>query len=229
MNFVLIPGSGGKAWYWHRLVPYLRERRHEVIAVDLPAADESAGLVKYRDTIIDSIGKRSHLVVVAQSMGAFSAPLVCDRVPVQLLVLVNAMVPTPGETMSEWFSNPALQRERTKLATRMGWTNPDFDVERDFFHDVPPDVKAEAFAAGEPAQAEKPFTEPWPLREWPDVPTRVVQARDDRFFPIEFQRRIVRERLGLQLEEVPGGHLVALSRPGQLAAKLESYLELSGG
>ncbi len=35
-----------------------------------------------------------------------------------------------------------------------------------------------------------------------------------RFFPLEFQRRIVAERLGGQVQELPGGHLVALPANG---------------
>ena len=38
------------------------------------------------------------VVLVAHSVAGLTAPLVCDRVPVKLLVLVNAMVPRSGET-----------------------------------------------------------------------------------------------------------------------------------
>jgi hypothetical protein len=41
--------------------------------------------------------------------------------------------------------------------------------------------------------------------------------------PLEFQRRVVRERLGIGLDEMPGGHLVALSQPEELADRLEAY------
>lgn len=55
-----------------------------------------------------------------------------------------------------------------------------------------------------------------------DVPTRVIQGSDDRLFPLDFQRQIVRSRLGLELEVMPGGHLMALSRPDELAARILS-------
>ena len=32
-TFVLIPGAGGVAWYWHRVVPLLEDAKHEAIAV----------------------------------------------------------------------------------------------------------------------------------------------------------------------------------------------------
>jgi pimeloyl-ACP methyl ester carboxylesterase len=64
----------------------------------------------------------------------------------------------------------------------------------------------------------------WPRSGWPDVPTRVVAGSDDRLFPLEFQRRVVRDRLGLDVDVLPGGHLMALSRPRELAEKILSYL-----
>jgi thioesterase domain-containing protein len=45
--FVLVPGAGGSAWYWHRLVPLLERAGHEAVAVDLPGDD--AGLDAYTD------------------------------------------------------------------------------------------------------------------------------------------------------------------------------------
>jgi pimeloyl-ACP methyl ester carboxylesterase len=223
-SYVLIPGAGGSAWYWHRLVPHLRGRGHDVVAVDLPAADDSAGLVEYTDAVVDAIGERTDLVLVAQSMGGFTAPLVCDRVPVDLLVLLNAMVPAPGETPGEWWTNTGQAQARAEQAARDGRAPAgEFDVLKDFFHDVPPDVTAEAMAQGEPPQSATPFTKPWPLKQWPDVPTRFLQGRDDRFFPLEFQRRVARERLGITVDEMPGGHLLALSQPEELANRLEAY------
>jgi pimeloyl-ACP methyl ester carboxylesterase len=58
-----------------------------------------------------------------------------------------------------------------------------------------------------------PLDQPWPLPAWPDVPTRVLTGRHDRMFPLEFQRRIARERLGLEVDEIDGGHMVAMSHP----------------
>ena len=75
-------------------------------------------------------------------------------------------------------------------------------------------------AAGDPAQSGAPFEEPWPLAAWPDVPTEVLVAREDRFFPAAFQARVARERLGVTPRLLPGGHLVALSRPEELADAL---------
>jgi pimeloyl-ACP methyl ester carboxylesterase len=223
-TYVLIPGAGGSAWYWHRLVPELRRRGHDVVAVDLPAGDDSAGLLEYADAVVDAIGDRTQLVLVAQSLAGFSAPLVCDRVSVDLLVLLNAMVPAPGESPGDWWTNTGQAQARAEYAALNGRTLPvEFDILEAFFHDVPPDVTAQAMAQGETPQSGTPFVKPWPLEKWPDVPTRFLQGRDDRFFPLEFQRRVVRDRLGIAVDEMPGGHLVALSQPDELAERLETY------
>ena len=212
-TFVLVPGAGGAAWYWHRVVPELERRGRNAIAVDLPADDDSAGLAEYTDVVVEAIGDRQPVVLVAQSYGGFTAPLVCERVPVELLILVNAMVPRPGETFNEWW-------------TATGWHDEvgEIDMDDAFFHDVPDDVKAVA-GKEEPPQSGTPLVEPWPLEAWPDVPTRFVQGRDDRLFPLGFQRRVARERLGIELDEVPGGHLVALSRPVEL---VDTLMALAG-
>ena len=69
-------------------------------------------------------------------------------------------------------------------------------------------------------QSGRPFEDPWPLAAWPSVPTRFLAARDDRLFPLDFQRRIVAERLGLEVEATPGGHLNSLTQPVAIARLL---------
>ena len=223
-TYVLIHGASSDSWYWHLVVPELRAYGHDVVAPDLPSDDDSAGMSEYADTVVDAIGDRTDLVVVAQSLGGFTAALVCERVPVTLLILVAAMVPLPGESPGEWWTNTGWEEARREKARRDGRSvDGDFDVLSEFFHDVPPDVVAEAFARGERMQSRAPFTKPWPLTALPDVPTRFLLCRDDRFFPAEFMRRVVQERLNITPDEIDGGHLPALSRPKELAQRLDAY------
>jgi pimeloyl-ACP methyl ester carboxylesterase len=208
MTYALIPGAGGSAWYWHRVTPLLPD----AIAIGLPADDDSADLTTYADTVVAAVsGVAGPLILVAQSMGAFTAPMVASRVPTASIVLVNPMVPEPRESPGQWWA--ATDHDRCV---------PDFDPVEDFFHDVPQAVRDEAFAHGEPRQSDTPFGQPWPLDAWPDVPTHVIQGSDDRLFPLEFQRGVVRSRLGLDLDVMPGGHLMALSQPEELANRILS-------
>jgi len=212
-TFALIHGAGDVGWYWHLVEAALRGKGHDVVAPDLPCNDDRAGLSEYADTVLEAIGDRGDLVVVAQSAGAFTAPLVCDRTPVEQLVLVAGLIPVPGEMGRDWWKNTGYKSE--------GRADSD-DVVATFYHDVPPELAAEALERSR-AQSDTPSLEPWPLEAWPDVDTRFLLCRNDRLLPADFLRRVVRERLGFAPDEIESGHCPALSRPKELAERLDAY------
>jgi pimeloyl-ACP methyl ester carboxylesterase len=219
-SFVLVPGAGGAAWYWSRVVPLLEAAGAQAVAVELPGDDPQAGLDDYVDRVVGAADGLPDVVLVGQSLGAFSASWAAARVPAAGLVLVNGMIPVPGETAGEWWEATGQAAARRANEEREG-RDPDapFDLVTGFLHDVPPEVAAE----GEPHQNEEAdvvFETPWAVEAWPEVPTRVIAGADDRFFPLEFQQRVAAERLGIDVEVVPGGHLCALSRPDELTARL---------
>lgn len=222
-SFVLIPGAGGIAWYWHRLVPLLQDAMHDAIAVDLPGDDNRAGLSAYADRVVAAAGTDKDLVIVAQSLGGFTAPLVCERVRVGMLVFVNAMIPLPGETAGDWWDHTKSEAARVAAAQHAGYST-SFDLFTYFLHDIPAEIVAQG-EARQRAQADTVFAEPCRFAGWPEVPIHAIAGRDDRFFPLDFQRRVVAERLKVPLDVQPGGHLIALSNPRDLADQLLSYLD----
>lgn len=219
-TFVLIPGAGGAAWYWHRVVPLLEAAGHEAIAVDLPGNDESQGMNAYAEIVVDAIGSRERATVVAQSLGGFTAAIVAERTAIERIVFVNAMIPLPGETAGAWWDNTRSTEAREAAARTHGYSV-EFDPATYFLHDVPEDV-ALGGAKHQRQEAKIIFGEPARFEHWPDVPMLVVIGKDDRFFPPDFQARVARERLGASVEivELPGGHLVALSHPRELTDTL---------
>ncbi len=212
-TFVLIHGAGDIGWYWHLVEAELRGRGHDTVAPDLPCADDSAGLSEYADTVTAAIGDRTDLIVVTQSFGGFTGPLVCERVPVALLVLVAPMIPAPGEAPTDYW---ARTRHADEVRERYD------DPVALFYQDVAPELAAEALERA-PDQSWARMGEPSPLSAWPDVPTRVLIGRDDRLFPPDYLRRVARERLGITPDEIDGGHTSALSRPAELADRLVAY------
>lgn len=233
-TYVFIHGGGDVGWTWHLVEAELRARGHRTVAVDLPIEDDAAGLPEYADAVVAAVGDPGdgELIVVAHSLGGLTAPLVCERLPVDLLVLLAAMVPLPGERPGDWWTAtgytdlPSPEAEGdgglAPEAGSDGVDDPDEETIASFLHDVPRPLAEEALRRGR-GQSDAPMLAPHPLVAWPDVPTRFLIARDDRFFPAAFLHRVVRERLGIDADEIPGSHGVALSRPRELAERLERY------
>jgi len=211
-TYVFIHGAGDVAWYWHLVEAELRRRGHETVSMDLPVEDDAAGLLEYAQEVVSAIGDRQAPVVVAQSFGGYVAPIVCDRVPARLLVLIAGMVPSPGESAEEMFAN-------TRYPTEPRNDPGEADI---FYHDVPPALAREAKARGR-RQSDTPGKQPWPLVAWPRVPTRFLLCRDDRLFPAPWLRDVVRDRLCITPDEIHGGHTPALSRPLEVAERLDAY------
>jgi pimeloyl-ACP methyl ester carboxylesterase len=220
-TFVLIPGAGTDPRVYGATIDALSARGHNAVAPPLPLEDEEATPSDHADAVAEAVPQGDELVVVAQSLGAFAGPLVATRVPVAQLILLAPMIPTPGETAGEWWENTRHAEAIRDLLERHGpmsaW-GPEAFAEV-FLHDVDPQVARENERFNGPPGTGM-FGEPWPLETWPDVPTRVLVPRDDRLFPLSFQRRIARGRLGLEVEEMAGGHLPMLARPEELAERL---------
>jgi pimeloyl-ACP methyl ester carboxylesterase len=218
-TFVLVPGAGGGASYWHRVVPLLRTAGHEAIAVDLPSADPRAGLAEYAQITSAAIGERTDVTLVVMSLAGFTGPLVAASTPLTSIVFVNAMIPLPGEKAGDWWDNTGATNARIAAAKEYGYST-EFDLDTYFLHDVPPEI----VATSEPpaAEADIVFESVCDFGTWPAIPLKVVAGKDDRFFPLEFQRRVARERLGIAADVLPGGHLIALSQPETLSRYLVS-------
>jgi hypothetical protein len=215
-TFALIHGGGDSGWYWHLVEAELRSRGHRTVAPDLPADDESANLFDYADVVVDAIADADDVVVVAQSFGAFTAPLVAVRRDISRLVLVAGMVPSPGEPPSQWWTNTGHARAvREQAAADDGLTGNE-DPRICYYHDVPEALTVQALSRERAHPSEAAYTQPWPLDDWPDVPTRFVLCTRDRVFPSSFLHRVVQDRLGLAPDELDSGHCPALARPRQL-------------
>jgi pimeloyl-ACP methyl ester carboxylesterase len=139
-----------------------------------------------------------------------------------MIVLLNAMIPEPHETPDDWWEATGSQPAR-RAADQAAGRDPEFDLERHFLHDLSDEARAALFAAKPRDASATAMASPCDFDTWPDVPIRVLAGRDDRFFPLEFQRRVAAQRLGRPVDEVPGGHLAAVSFPAEVAEQLSRY------
>jgi hypothetical protein len=220
-TFVLIPGAGTDPRVYASTIEMLGVLGHDALAPPLPLHDQAARPTDHADAVARALPSHAEIVVVAQSLGAFVGPLVAARAPVARLILLAPMIPKPGETAGEWWGNTGHAEAIAELLRRhgpMGNWGPDA-IREVFLHDVDPCV-ARDNERYQGAPGEGMFVEPWPLDAWPEVPTRALVPRGDRLFPRDFQRRVARERLGLPIDEMAGGHLPMLARPRTLAERL---------
>ena len=207
--FVFVHGGGDVGATYDLVGDELRALGHDAAAPDLPSEDPGASLADYAAVVSAAAGGREDVILVGHSLGGFTATLAAARMSPRALVLLSAMIPAPGESPGEWWE-----------AT--GYGEAVEDADDPYWHDVPAEL-AERAGALERGQEAKPMAEPWPLDAWPDVPTHFLLLRDDRFFPPDFMRPLVRERLGIEPDELDGGHMVMLSRPRALAERLAAY------
>ena len=227
-TYALIHGAGDGGWYWHRVEAELRSRGHHTVAPDLAADDDTATLSDYADAVLDAVGGGAgdddDLIVVAQSFGAFTAPLVADRRPTSGIVLVAGMIPSPGESPDDWWTNTGYAEAAREQAAVDGGLTGNEDPRVCYYHDVPEKLAAQALARERAHPSAAAYYEPWPLDAWPDVPTRFVLCTEDRLFPSAFLRRVVHDRLGITPDELASGHCPALGHPQELAALLAACL-----
>ena len=222
-TFVLIPGAGGHGSYWSQVVIELESRGHRAIAVDISEDDPALGLPEYAEITAAALGEHRDVVLVAQSLGGFTAPMVARNPAVRMIVFVNAMIPRPGETPGQWWDDTGAVQAR-EAGDRAAGRSDEFDVDTHFLHDLSGEVKAQMSADAPREPADTPFGQPCQFNSWADMAVKVLIGRDDRFFPAEFQRRVARERLGIiDPDVIAGGHLVAKSNPAGLAEKLLAY------
>jgi pimeloyl-ACP methyl ester carboxylesterase len=132
--------------------------------------------------VVDAIGDRRGLIVVGQSYGGLTAPLVADRVPVDAVVFVAGMIPAPGEKPADWWSNTGYQQAVDEQAGRDGGLTGNDDPFVAFYHDLPRALAEEALSK-ERSESDTAYNSPWPLDALPAVPTKFVVCTEDRVLP----------------------------------------------
>ena len=226
-TFAFIHGAGvGGGWFWHLVEAELRSLGHTTVAPTLWTGDETATLSDYADTavnMIDTLDTREEVFVVAHSFGGFTAPLVAERLPTAGLVYVTAMIPRPGESPADWWSNTGYPEASRIQATQDGGLTGSSDPYVCYFHDVPKELAAQVSSREPSPPSNSAYYEPWPLDTLPSTPARYILCTEDRLFPAAFQRQLARDRLGLTPEEITSGHCPALSHPTELAAMLNTF------
>jgi pimeloyl-ACP methyl ester carboxylesterase len=228
-TFALVHGAWHGAWCWERLTPELESMGHRVVAMDLPSDDGSASFDDYADVVCAALNEHpgEDLILVGHSLAGNTIPLVAARRPLRRLVYICALLPIPGRPLVQQMSSDT---EMLHPDYALGLSQPDSDGRRTWineekalfhlFDDCDADTAHGAFARLRP-QATHPYRQPFSLSALPAVDTTYVLCNEDRLVNPDWARRAARQRLQVEVVELPGSHSPFLSRPRDLAILLD--------
>jgi pimeloyl-ACP methyl ester carboxylesterase len=220
-TFALVHGAWHGAWCWERLTPELEQEGHQVVAVDLPAEDPTAGLTRYAELTEEALGDADDVIVVGHSLGAGSIPIVATLRPIRHLVFLCGLLPEPGKSVTDRYQTedvfvPGFAGNTVTLEDgASAWPDREPAV-RCFFHDCTEADADWAFARLRP-QSAAPRREPWPLDAIPDVERTSILGRDERCIRPDWSRTVSRELLGVEAVELDSAHSPFHSRPPEHA------------
>lgn len=208
----------------------LERRGHSAIAPTMPNDDPEAGLGEYAAAVLESLAgldPDEDLVIVGHSLGGLVAPIVAHSMPVRPLVYLTSALPKIGGTFldaarEEPFNRNAAGPIAGQSDSEFLYVTPEsigYSMNRC-------DLRTLAWVAGRiRPQALSPFREVFPLDAYPDVPSSVVLAEDDRGIDVDLMSEIVRRRLGIEPVLLAGDHSIYLSATNELADYLVGLAE----
>jgi len=207
-------------WQWGQLVAELERRGQRSVCVDLPVDDPDCGVLDYAAAAAQAFAGIDDLVVVGHSLGGRVIPFVAELLPVRdLIFLAGAVQPDVFGPVPD---GPALlisADDRTVGDDGLVRISGPAAVERYFYHDVPPSLRAWAGSQLRP-QAQRALAPERAPRFIRTPAVSYIVCTDDRAMSVTWQRAVATEALRVRPYEIAGGHSPFLARPGELAELL---------
>jgi pimeloyl-ACP methyl ester carboxylesterase len=227
MHFVLVHGAYHGAWCWDALREELDLAGHSTTAVGLPIEDPDAGAERYADEIVASAPKNEGPVaLLGHSLAGLTIPIVAGRIRTAITIYLAALLPVPGLSFDAQRAGAGtgfVPSVSPAVGPNGGSMWPEQGAIEIFFHDCDREVAIRS-ASQLRSQQWLITQEVTPLREWPAVPSAYILCSDDRVVSRAYSVRAARDLLGVDPTEIPGGHAPFLSRPAELAARLDSLV-----
>jgi len=222
-SFVLVHGSGQNAESWSRVGALLESRGHSIAAPELPKTAADWGLEEHAAKIAASV-ESPDTVIVAHSLCGVFLPVVATLRTCARMVFVAAVIPEPGKSLRDLFTEDAAMFNPDWIAAGQRWFDESQQegIAREFlFHDCDDETLAWALGTIELIDSAKAITQSAPYAEWPTVPAASIVASDDLTLTPDWCRRRSIERLGHEAIEVEAWHCPHMSRPDDVADILD--------
>lgn len=237
-KFVLVHGAWHGAWCWDRVVPIL-ERKHEVVAIDLPGHGRNRSLPVMEITletytssvlrILDSL--RDPVILVGHSMGGVVITQSAEYRPskIRKLVYLTAFLPRNGECLLDHANldskalvmpNVILDKKTSSLSFEKG------AVKDIFYQDCSKEDIERAESLLVP-QAIAPFNTKVVTSEnnFGSVSRVYIECLKDRAITLEAQRTMHNALPCKRVISMDSGHSPFFSAPEELAKNLESIAQ----
>jgi pimeloyl-ACP methyl ester carboxylesterase len=232
----LVHGAYHGAWCWHKVVPELEARGHDVIAFDLPA--HGIDMTPFQEVTLDDYVERvseavrapdEPVTLVGHSMAGMVITQVTERCPDEIgtVVYLTAYLPPDDESMIDQRVEGSLISESFIVdeAHGVGAIAED-KLEELFYADCSAGDVALARALVRPEPL-APLSAPVSISEerFETVRRAYVRCTEDRAITIEQQRAMIEDRgcdAALTLE---ASHSPFLSMPGETAETLIAAAE----
>ena len=225
VDVVLVHGGLAGAWCWSMFEPELQLLGHRTHTLDLPIGDPEATLDDYAAVVAEVASRFDHPWLVGHSMGGLVIPRSASMAAVGGLVFLCAGF--PPRTIDEDRENYEARNpgnEANFVPDGEGRIMLTFEgAAHDFFNDCSEDVQRWAYSHFRP-QAVAAFSDYAPIDRYPDVPMHAVVTSDDNIVLRSKHLALIRNRIGVEPVELPGGHCPFISRPGPLAETVDEMV-----
>ena len=231
-KILLVHGGLHGAWCWSKLIPHLKDRGHEVLAIDLPGLGGDATpaaqttLGDYGDAVVK--GARTlggGVVVVGHSLGGMAISDGAEKAPelFSKLIYLAAIMLADGDTaaaagiqldpaITANAVSPIMPREVCEYMFYNDCTKEDVD-------DIMPRLRPQAVA---PMAATMRVT----AARWGGVPRFYIACEHDQALTIDNQRAMIARSPVHKTITLPSGHSPFVSMPEQTAAALHEIAAL---
>jgi pimeloyl-ACP methyl ester carboxylesterase len=221
-DVVLLHSTGQGAGGWERVARALAGRGRTAHAVELPS-DPGLLAADYAAIVRRQTGAVAAPVVLAHSGAGPLLPATARALEARHQVWLAAWVPDPAASFLEDTGRHA------KAAFDPGWVGKD-PTEDDavavafLYHDADQATLEWALSTRRLFLPLGVYGQRLPLA--PEIPSTYIVAAHDRTIRPAWQRRMARERLGVEPVEIASGHCPNVSRPDRLA---ELLVDVAGG
>jgi pimeloyl-ACP methyl ester carboxylesterase len=214
-NIVLVHGAWADGSSWAAVIELLQAEGYKVTAPQFPMSSLADDVTRLRQVL--SLQEGPTVVAGHSYGGQIMTALGADAPNVVGLVYIAAFGLDQGESLGALLSQgpvpPALVHQFVDKSGFI-WLSED-DFVNHFAADVEP-VKAKVMYAVQQPLAATAFNDVMAVPAWKLLPSWYMVATDDQAIPPDAQRMLA-NRMGAALVEVPSSHVPMVSHPTEVA------------